>query len=267
DLFGLPYRRDRGRRTAAQDRGRTDLATPIQADMSFFAPDAPMRSKLWPTVAPGTDPLMACNAIFYGGESGRLAGFDDTGAPIGARDGFGPMLKVVVTHSLFANKLELVRAGIRYKARPLADVPPRTPVAPPATTVFADPFPGLPDVYRQCLARPWQADGANAGYKARPLTGIWATAPYLHNGSVPTLYDLLLPAEQRPRLFYLGTRQYDPLRVGYQTAQSADNSFPFRTHDDQGRVIWGNFNGGHDYRNAAFSDQDRRDLVEYMKGL
>src|SRR5690625_3270750 len=60
-------------------------------------------------------------------------------------------------------------------------------------------------------------------YKARPLNGIWATAPYLHNGSVPTLYDLLLPAkrpddpedgEYRPDEFMVGSREFDPIKVG-----------------------------------------------------
>lgn len=54
-----------------------------------------------------------------------------------------------------------------------------------------------------------------AYYKARPLNGIWATAPYLHNGSVPTLHDLLLPPQQRPKTFRVGCREYDPDKVGF----------------------------------------------------
>ncbi len=67
------------------------------------------------------------------------------------------------------------------------------------------------------------------GYIARPLNGIWATAPYLHNGSVPTLYDLLLPAEQRPRTFYTGSNEFDPVKVGYvrpPAAITASSSTP-----------------------------------------
>ena len=52
-------------------------------------------------------------------------------------------------------------------------------------------------------------------YKARPLNGIWATAPFLHNGSVPNLKEILLPADQRSKTFFLGTREYDPATVGY----------------------------------------------------
>jgi len=112
-------------------------------------------------------------------------------------------------------------------------------------------------------------------YKGRPLSGIWATAPYLHNGSVPTLYDLLLPPKDRPPSFPVGTREFDPIRVGFVTrgpdgkiAQpSTENSFVLRTRDDAGRVIDGNSNAGHDYGNAALTDTERWELVEYLKGL
>ncbi|MGB6326745.1 MAG: di-heme-cytochrome C peroxidase, partial [Methylocella sp.] len=114
-----------------------------------------------------------------------------------------------------------------------------------------------------CLAD----DSPILGYKFRPLTGIWATAPYLHNGSVPTLYDLLLPPSDRPKSFYVGTREFDPVKVGFKTGQSADNSFLFRVFDDQGKPIQGNLNSGHDYNNASLSEADREALVEYMKGL
>lgn len=85
-------------------------------------------------------------------------------------------------------------------------------------------------------------------YKARPLNGIWATAPYLHNGSVPTLYDLLLPKRQpgdpvegeyRPDEFMVGSRAFDPVKVGLKS--TGYDGFLFRTH------IWGNNNGGHEF--------------------
>jgi hypothetical protein len=67
-------------------------------------------------------------------------------------------------------------------------------------------------------------------YKARPLNGIWATAPYLHNGSVPSLYELLLSArrdddepaegepapEFRPDEFVVGSQEFDPIKVGFK---------------------------------------------------
>ena len=52
-----------------------------------------------------------------------------------------------------------------------------------------------------------------AQYKARPLQGAWATAPFLHNGSVPNLYELLSPVTERSKRFFLGRREYDPVKV------------------------------------------------------
>jgi hypothetical protein len=111
-------------------------------------------------------------------------------------------------------------------------------------------------------------------YKGRPLTGIWATPPYLHNGSVPTLYDLLLPPDQRPASFSLGTREFDLVKVGYVTEPTADNRplwpdeiFVFRARDDSGNPIAGNANMGHDYGNAALQPEDRMALIEYMKAI
>jgi mono/diheme cytochrome c family protein len=95
-------------------------------------------------------------------------------------------------------------------------------------------------------------------YKARPLNGIWATAPYLHNGSVPTLYDLLLPPASRPRKFTLGRRELDPRKVGYVS----DGDVPFVVDTS----VTGNGNGGHEY-GTALSDEERWALVEYLKSL
>jgi mono/diheme cytochrome c family protein len=118
-------------------------------------------------------------------------------------------------------------------------------------------------------------------YKARSLNGIWATAPYLHNGSVPTLYDLLLPAhkeagdppgmEYRPARFLTGSREFDPEHVGLNSADYAGTTF------DTG--VAGNSNLGHEYgtRDSKFPDstvnsraltrEERLDLLEYLKSL
>jgi mono/diheme cytochrome c family protein len=95
-------------------------------------------------------------------------------------------------------------------------------------------------------------------YKARPLDGIWATAPYLHNGSVPTLYDLLLPASARPRTFSVGRREFDPGKVGYVS----DGEIPFVLDTS----LTGNSNRGHEY-GTTLSDADRAALLEYLKTL
>lgn len=116
-------------------------------------------------------------------------------------------------------------------------------------------------------------------YKARSLNGIWATAPYLHNGSVPSLYELLLPAkregdpedgEYRPEEFLVGSRELDPVKVGFRT--EGYNGFRFLTDRK------GNFNEGHEYaagRTAQpngeilppLNEEERWQLVEYLKTL
>ncbi len=114
-------------------------------------------------------------------------------------------------------------------------------------------------------------------YKARPLNGIWATAPYLHNGSVPTLYDLLLPTAERPRQFTVGRREFDPQAVGFVT-DPFPGGFVFRTVDEQGRAVPGNSNAGHEYGTGRLKSnggdglplltpEERWELVEYMKSL
>jgi hypothetical protein len=95
-------------------------------------------------------------------------------------------------------------------------------------------------------------------YKARPLNGVWATAPYLHNGSVPTLWDLLLPPASRPKKFTVGRREYDPKKVGF--VSDGDVPAVFDTS------ITGNSNGGHTY-GTTLSEADRWALVEYIKTL
>lgn len=96
-------------------------------------------------------------------------------------------------------------------------------------------------------------------YAARPLYGIWAAAPFLHNGSVPTLYDLLLPPEQRPKKFALGGRQYDPVKLGFVVETSCGQQDCMvdttRTGDGNGGHLWG----------TDLSEADRMALLEYLK--
>ena len=102
------------------------------------------------------------------------------------------------------------------------------------------------------------------GYVARPLDGIWATAPYLHNGSVPTLDDLLKPEDQRPVCFPLGHREYDPVKLGYVSdftkVPAAEHSH-FFVYDTR---IPGNSNRGHRY-GTDLASPDREALLEYLK--
>lgn len=95
-------------------------------------------------------------------------------------------------------------------------------------------------------------------YKARPLNGAWASAPYLHNGSVPTLHDLLLPAGQRPARFAVGRWEYDPKKVG----RVSDGELPF-VFDTR---LSGNSNAGHEY-GTGLAEDERWALLEYLKTL
>ncbi|MCU0729721.1 MAG: c-type cytochrome [Sphingopyxis sp.] len=109
---------------------------------------------------------------------------------------------------------------------------------------------------------------AGRGYVAPPLSGIWATAPYLHNGSVPTLSALLNPAS-RPAQFMVGGHALDFAAVGIRLGD--DGRYPpgYRPfsnaalHDS--RAI-GAGNGGHDY-GAGLSPGQQRDLIMFLKTL
>ncbi|MDP3215625.1 MAG: c-type cytochrome [Deltaproteobacteria bacterium] len=102
------------------------------------------------------------------------------------------------------------------------------------------------------------------GYANAPLDGIWLRAPYLHNGSVPTLWDLLQPAAQRPKMFYRGNDLYDPRHLGFVADPPAANDRPLFAFDT---TLPGNGNAGHE--GAAYGttlpDADKWALLEYLK--
>lgn len=104
------------------------------------------------------------------------------------------------------------------------------------------------------------------GYKANPIEGMWSSPPFLHNGSVPSLYDLLTPAADRPATFHVG-REYDPLKVGIDTSGKS-GKFLFDT-----RQV-GNSNAGHSFEDAPLgrgvigrllTEEERWALVEFVK--
>lgn len=122
-------------------------------------------------------------------------------------------------------------------------------------------------------------------YKARSLNGIWATAPYLHNGSVPSIYDLLLPVKRagdpedgkyRPVTFEVGSREFDPIKIGLRT--EGYEGFTFNALNEEGKPRRGDSNEGHEYgtvhapavngqKPEPLTDEQRWDLVEYIKTL
>ncbi len=113
------------------------------------------------------------------------------------------------------------------------------------------------------LANMFKVPGEPRAYESRVLHGIWATAPYLHNGSVPNLWELLTPPDQRKPFFMVGSKAYDQVNVGYVTDTS-----PFK----DGKLVVGsgaepgNSNAGHDF-GKDLSDDERWALIEYLKQL
>lgn len=124
------------------------------------------------------------------------------------------------------------------------------------------------------------------GYANLPLDGIWLRAPYLHNGSVPTLLDLLNPTGDRPRVFYRGYDVFDQTKVGFvsDVARFADDGrskddpenprkfFKFDTQEKPGGSTprdrnEGNSNAGHEgpEYGTALSVQEKEAIVEYLK--
>ena len=105
------------------------------------------------------------------------------------------------------------------------------------------------------------ADGApGTAYEARRLTGIWAVAPYLHNGSVASLRELLTSPSRRLARFAVGHRDFDPVNVGLETEPR-----PGRATFVVDEAV-GNGNGGHEY-GTDLPEADKRALIEYLKTL
>jgi len=102
------------------------------------------------------------------------------------------------------------------------------------------------------------------GYANMPLDGVWLRAPYLHNGSVPTLRDLLEPTPKRPTLFYRGYDVYDAVKVGFVGSVAEENGKKYFKYDIK---VPGNGNGGHEGKRfgTELSADDKDALVEYLK--
>jgi hypothetical protein len=104
---------------------------------------------------------------------------------------------------------------------------------------------------------------AKGAYEARVLQGVWAVAPYLHNGSVPTLAELLKPAAQRVTSFKVGPA-YDTVNVGLATDQQ-QSGYELTTSDCSD-LNSGNSRCGHEY-GTSLSDAEKKALIEYLKTL
>jgi hypothetical protein len=101
------------------------------------------------------------------------------------------------------------------------------------------------------------------GYANRPLDGIWLRSPYLHNGSVPTLRDLLEPPEKRPVKFYRGYDVFDQKKLGFVSDVGEENGRRYFLYET---TVPGNGNKGHLY-GTDLSPEEKDALVEYAKTL
>ena len=113
-------------------------------------------------------------------------------------------------------------------------------------------------------------------YKSRPLGGMWATPPFLHNGSVVSVYQLLSPIEERESEFYVGQNAFDPVTLGFVLDSDVEGGILFDTS------IAGNYNTGHEFREGyipykegvkpqkgiigpPLSHEERMAIIEYLK--
>jgi mono/diheme cytochrome c family protein len=189
-------------------------------------------------------------------DTGVLQGsFRPEGTPLPAQAKAFDLLGISVIGSIFQHITGL--SLFHYQSSgpqmaPAAVPPAAAPIARDLVATFAPPTTEL------C--------GDQAGpikYESRVMQGIWATAPYLHNGSVPTLADLLKPPADRPARFNLG-RRYDTNLVGLARDQDPGGGERVTTGCDD--LNSGNSRCGHDF-GTNLSDAEKAALLEYMKIL
>jgi hypothetical protein len=194
-------------------------------------PQRQVKAVMVRAAALGTDPTMAQNAAQRTVKTGILEGtremiiIGDRLGPIEAGTKVGPVVAAGVALGQPLQTLQTIKAGMQQylwarKAQPF------------------DPL----------------------SYKARPLNGIWATAPYLHNGSVPNLWQLLQSVTKRDKVFYVGSYEFDPKHIGFLSTSEA-NGFRFDTQ------LLGNSNAGHEYGVDEITDEQKWELIEYLKTL
>ncbi|MEQ1599506.1 MAG: di-heme-cytochrome C peroxidase [Methylotenera sp.] len=199
-----------------------------------------------------TDPMMAQNAIFSKGKSGKFEGLPRYYVAGDALPKVAPAIDIanhLMVGVIKNNPLQAYLAGRDAHAFGHGDE-----IHPPK---YVD--------GKVIKTGEEVSEKALLAYKARPLNGVWSSAPFLHNGSVPNMYQLLLPAKERVKQFYLGSMMFDPKNLGYEMTQVKE-AFLFDT------TLPGNSNAGHEYGTGydnlpAFTEDERWQLIEYIKTL
>lgn len=159
----------------------------------------------------------------------------------------------------------IIQNALRFRSESLtAAAPGADPGLPPEFDYLSGAFrePGTPDLISDS-ANLMTAQASGCAYEARVMEGIWAAAPYLHNGSVPTLTELLKPASERAASFQIGPN-YDIETVGLAVEQSRFD-YTLQTTDCSD-VTSGNSRCGHEY-GTLLSESEKAALLEYLKSL
>ncbi len=167
--------------------------------------------------------------------------------PLKPNDTAVNVLRLAVLGAILQHALPVLAPELQGRAGVTAARSPLTPETESLRGAFRKPAAGAPAI----------------AYESRVLEGIWAAAPYLHNGSVPTLAALLLPAGERPTAFAVGPA-YDIANVGLATAQTKFG-YTLETTDCAARDS-GDSRCGHEF-GTHLPDADKRALLEYLKTL
>jgi hypothetical protein len=215
-------------------------------DIKRDDPNRKIAAKMIPLSDIGTDPTMAKNIVSRFSKSGILEGQPvPPSCKLDSTDKFG-------SQSL---SLQLVRAGVVGILKDSLD-----------PNILKEGVSSFREATKQAACRDNCDPATDAtkclrppSYKARPLNGIWSSAPYLHNGSVPNLSELLKKPDQRVTKFNVGSWEIDPVNVGFETKEEPASS-QFDT------TLPGNSNKGHAY-GTTLDDKEKWELIEYLKTL
>jgi len=212
----------------------------------------------------GTD-VRQWQVVLRSAQTGSLEGAAVPGivGPLNATDLSLNILKTVVTGTLVEIQAARAQQAAPQPSNPPASAPAAEGIKPMTHSEMSHAMtvPALP-AKMVAEAEPMAAPPGTFVYAARVLQGIWAAAPYLHNGSVPSLSELLKPADERVKAFKVGPA-YDMQAVGL--AREQNSTFVLKTTGCEDRAS-GNSNCGHEY-GPHLSGDEKKALLEYLKTL
>ena len=194
-----------------------------------------IKTSMIPLETIGTDPTSSLNFATRISSTGHLAPF--LPEPFtGAAELPAPFLLGILVGLATESSLETIQ-------------PPLTQIEFASAIGFRVAAPGFPPQQPQNIL----------AYRARPLDGIWATAPYLHNGSVQNLHELLKPGSKRKSKFYVGDMKFDAKRIGFKSKNKGNTSLLDTS-------LPSNSNLGHEY-GTTLSKKEKWELIEFLKTL